>query len=224
MSQTNVVHQQLTDKEKTDILKEILGKKYETAGDNLPLLKDLMDKVDKVDNAFSVWELIPIFNKILELKMFSIMVEGASVLSIFFFPISALIDVINAYQTGARHYSYRAIAYSLTAWAFNDAPVHSSQTMLSNLRHSFPVPPDIKYTLRQYNDGWKKAETDAIQKINSIAIQHKILADVLKLFMRTLSGNNRQQLCLSILRGFEKKLSYQEKLVWKSNYSIRYPS
>ena len=182
-----------------------------------------MDKVDKIDNVFSVWELIPVFNKILELKVFSIMAEGASVLSIFFFPISSLIDVINAYQTGARHYSYRAIAYSITAWAFNDAPIHSSQTILNNLRRGFPTPPDIKYTLKEYNEGWRKAETDAVLKVKSIAIQHKIVADVFKLFFRALSANNRQQLCQGILRGFEKNLSYQEKLVWKSNYSIKYP-
>lgn len=223
MSQIVAAHQQLTDQEKTKILKEVLGSKFETAGDNLPLLKELMDDLDKIDKGFSAWELIPVFNKILELKVFSILAEGASILSIFFFPISALIDVINAYGTGARHYSYRAIAYSLTAWAFNDAPVHSSQTMLSNLRTGFPVPPDMKYTLKQYNEGWRKAETDAVLKIRNIAIHNKIAEASLKLFMRALAGNNRQHLCEGILRGFEKRLSFQDKITWRAMYSIKYP-
>lgn len=224
MSQAQAIHQDFTDREKIAIIKEALGAKYEVAENNLPLLKEIMDRVDKIDNGFSIVELIPYFNRILDLKIFSIMAEGASVLSIFFFPVSALIDVINAYQTGARMYSYRAIAYDLTSWAFNDAPAHSSQKILSNLVSGFPVPPNKSRALKEYKEAWKKSETDVVLKMKSITIQYSIPEEVMKLFVRALASNNRQILCQSILKGFEKQFNFVQDLwAWKSGYSIKYP-
>ena len=58
----------LTDKEKDDLLKEVLGKDYATAGNNLPLLKGLIDKIGSVDNLFTISELLPIVNRILAVR------------------------------------------------------------------------------------------------------------------------------------------------------------
>ena len=77
----------LTDKEKDDLLKDVLGKDYATAGNNLPILKGLIDKIGSVDNLFTISELLPIVNRILAVRVFSFMDTGASVCSIFLIPI-----------------------------------------------------------------------------------------------------------------------------------------
>jgi len=215
--------QHLTDKEKTEILKEALGSDYKTAGNNLPILKSVIGKIDLADNGFSFAEIIPIFNRILDLKIVSVVAEGASILSIFLFPVSALIDILNAYETGARLYSYRGVAYTLTSWAFGDVHIHSSRTILHNLSAGRLVPPDLKYTLAMYDAAWKKAESDTILKMNAITAQYKIKPAYLKLFICALANNNRQQLCLDILRSFEKELSFQDKIVWRAGYRLIYP-
>lgn len=221
MAQLKLDH--LTDKEKNEILKDALGSDYNAAGNNLPILKNVIDKIDLVDNGFSFVELIPVFNRILDLKIVSVVAEGASVLSIFLFPVSALIDILNAYETGARLYSYRGVAYTLTSWAFGDVPVHSSRTILNNLSAGRLVPPDLKYTIEMYNKAWKKAESDTLSKMNSITAQNKINPAYLKLFICALADNNRQKLCLDILRSFEKKLSFQDNIVWRAGYKLIYP-
>ena len=105
----------LSESEKEELLKEILGNQYHTAGNNLPLLRKMIDRIGYVDNMFTVAELLPLFNRILSLRIFGLVASGASILSIFLIPISSLINIVNAYQAGLRMYSYRAVAYTITA-------------------------------------------------------------------------------------------------------------
>jgi len=88
---TVVATKKLTDKEKDDLLKEVLGKDYAAAGNNLPILKGFIDKVGNIDNLFTISELLPIVNRILAVRVFSFMATGVSVVSIFLIPISAMI-------------------------------------------------------------------------------------------------------------------------------------
>ncbi len=59
-----VVTKKLTDKEKEDLLKKVLGNDYATAGNNLPILKGFIDKVGNVDNFFTLAEFLPIVNSL----------------------------------------------------------------------------------------------------------------------------------------------------------------
>ena len=212
----------LSGTEITALLKKTLGKHYETSGENLPTLKYLMEKIDTLDNTFSFMELIPIFDNILSLKIFSIAAESTSILSIFLMPISSIIDVINAYQAGRRMYSFRGVAYALTAWSFNDAPLSSSPRILANAKSGFPQ--ITNQELVEYTHSWKKSAQDAATKIETVAIQQNIPKPVMKLFMRILGGNSRQQLCQALLRGFENRFNGPELVSWKYGYRINYPS
>lgn len=217
-----VVTKKLTDKEKEDLLKKVLGNDYATAGNNLPILKGFIDKVGNVDNFFTLAEFLPIVNKILAIRVFSVMATGASILSIFFIPISAMIDIINAYQAGRRMYSYRAISYALTSWAFKKPVLNSSNRILIQAKTGIPRVDSRE--LIEYEKSWRKSSQDVVNKMNTIAINNNIPKEALQMFLRTVSDNSEQKLCQILMNGFEKQLSFIELSVWKSNYKVKYPS
>lgn len=218
---TAVATKSLTDKEKDDLLKKVLGTDYATAGNNLPVLKGLIDKIGKVDDLLTITELLPIANRLLSIRLFSFMATGASVVSIFLFPISAMLDIINAYQTGRRMYSYRAIAYAITAWSFKKPLLTSSKKIM--LYAKTGMPRANAKELIEYEKSWKKASQDVVNKMNTIAINNEIPKEAIQIFLRAIADDNEQKLCEILMKGFEKKLSFIELSIWKSNYKVRYP-
>jgi len=212
----------LSENDKDQLMKDILGNDYYTAGSNLPILRKLIDRVGYVDNMFSLAELLPLMNKILSIRIFYFLASGASILSIFFIPVSALINIVNAYQTGARLYSYRAIAYAITAWAFNKPAINGSQKILAQIRMGFPRVPEDQVS--EYHKAWKKSSQDTINKLNETSRTNQIPREALQAFLRLIADNNEQKLCEMILKGFEKQFSFVELRVWRSNYLIRYPN
>ena len=212
----------LTDKEKDDLLKEVLGQDYATAGNNLPLLKGVIDKVGKIDNLFTITELLPIVNKILSIRIFSFMATGASVVSIFLLPISAMISIINGYQISRKMYSYRAIAYALTSWAFNKPILTGSKKIIFQAKTGTPkVSPK---ELIEEEKAWRKSSQDVVNKMNTIAVSNNIPKEAIKIFLRAIADNNEQKLCEILLKGFEEEFNTTVVNIWKSNYKVRYPN
>lgn len=213
----------LSDKEKDELLKQVLGPKYHTAGNNLPVLKKVIDLISNTDDIATISEFIPILNTALaNSRIFSIISSGASVLSILLFPVGNMISIINAYQLGAKMYSYRAIAYTITAWAFNKPIPTASPKIMSNSKNTFPV--SSAHQMQEKRNAWKKASESVLRELNNLAITNKIPKDAFKILLRALSDNNEQKLCELILKGYEKEFTdFHSKAVWKSNYSIRFP-
>jgi hypothetical protein len=211
----------LTDREKDELLRKILGKEYATAGNHLPFLRNAIDNIGYLDNIFTLAEIIPVVNRILSLRIVAITASGASVLSIFLFPVGALISVINAYETGKRMYTFRAIAYAITSWAFDKAILPGSKQIMYNKRTVAPVIP--KSDVKLHEEAWKKASQDAINKMKIVAAEKNIPLKGLKAFFRLISNNNPKKCCDILLTGFEKEFSGASRMVWKANYSIKYP-
>ena len=96
---TAIANKKLTDKEKVDLLREILGEKYSSVGNNLPLLKNAIDTIGYIDTSFSAAQLIPYINTIItSSRLMAFVGSGVSLISIFLFPVATMISVINAYQ------------------------------------------------------------------------------------------------------------------------------
>ncbi len=219
---TAVVSKKLSDKEKDDLLKEILGKEYSSSGNNLPILKNAIDIIGHFDTAFGVIEMIPAINTALtSSRILSIAASGASVFSIFMFPVASMISLINAYQVGHQMYSYRAIAYTLTAWAFDKPIPTSSQRILSNIREGNHVL--RKKVVDEYKQVWKKTSQSVLLKINTELTSKNIPKDVMKIILCAISNDKAPILCELLMKGFEDKMTYISKPVWKSNYSIKFP-
>ena len=213
-----------TAKETDDLLKELLGQDYYTAGTNLPVLAKVIGYVGNANDLFSLIEIIPKLNAILvSSRVLSIVSSGAAVFSIFMFPVSTMISIINAYQSGLKMYSYRAVAYAITAWAFDKPMPISSKKIMHNARHTSPVRPESE--LRLMDNTWKKTSQSAVAEVNKFILVNSVSKDLFKILLRSMGDNNEKILCELIMKGFDKNISsFHSKQVWQSNYrSIKYP-
>ena len=213
----------LTEKEKEDLLKEILGAEYSKIGNNLPLLKNTIDIVSHLDSSLTLTQLVPYFNTILSSsRLIGAVSAGASIFSIFLFPVSTMISIINAYQVGHTMYAYRAIAYTLTAWAFNKPLLGSSNKILLNIREGGVVA-NVR-AKDEYKKVWEKTSRTVLSKVTTELSTKGIPDDALKILLRAAANNSEQKLCELIMVGFEDKMSLITRMTWKSNYSIKYPN
>ncbi len=170
---TAVVSKTLTKKEKEELIKEILGHRYTRAGNAIPLMNKVIDFVAISDNAFTVTQLVTYTNTLITGSRFvTAVANGASVLSIALMPVSNMISLINAWQTGHRAYAYRAIAYTVTSWVFNMPTPTSSPAVMRNIRSGGLVrSPSI---IQEYNKVWQEASRSVINKINSATISAQV--------------------------------------------------
>lgn len=220
---TALAANRLTSKEKEELIREVLGHKFNNAGNNLPVLKTIIDGIGHVDNVFTVAELITFSNALLTgSRFFTVLANGASVLSIFLSPVAHLITIINAWQTGHKMYAYRAIAYTLTAWAFNKPIPKSSFTVLSNLRTGQPVRKGT--VIQEYNQVWQESSSKVLMKVQAGTIAKNVPKEAVKIILRALANNNPQKLCEMLLRGVEDQFETIPRFSWKANYKIRFPN
>jgi len=220
---TMIARKNLSEKEKEDLLREILGTEYTSVGNNLPILRNVIDVVGHVDTAFTLAELVPIINGALSgSRVIAFVSTGASIFSIFMFPVAALISVANAYQVGHKMYSFRSIAYTLSAWAFDKPIPVSSKRVLSNMRRGMVVVK--KEIIDEHNKLWSKTSKNVITKLNAELVTKKIPQDAMKILLRAIANNNEQKLCELILKGFEKEFSSVVKITWRNNYKIKFPN
>ncbi len=216
------VRKKLSRKEKEVIIKEMLGNDYKISGENFSILSLVIDYAGKADDALTLAELLPAANTLFRSGSFlSIVSSGATIFSIAAFPVDSMIKVLNAYQSGHRMYSYRAIAYSLTAWAFNKPAPQPSLRILHNLRSGGLV--RDKSIVKEYKAVWRKTSMSVIARLNANNFSGQSSEKAVKYILRAIANNNEQKLCLLILKGFENKFTYIEKPIWKSRYSINYP-
>jgi hypothetical protein len=213
--------QTLSDYEKKEIIKDILGENHNATGKNFPVFSALIDYISMTNDALSFAELIPSLNSLLSGAIASSIVSSASFIGTLLFPIGQLINVANAYQTGHRMYSYRCIAYTITSWSFEKPLTTGSIRVLSNIR-SGPVQKNIKVKM-EYDQIWHKTLRSVLLKLNQVSDEKGIPKDHMKLIFRALGGGNPQRLCQKILENFEPLFEPSVRNIWKSNYSIKFP-
>ncbi len=220
---TIVTATQLTDKEKDEILKQLLGQDYYTAGKNLPLLQKIIGVISDTNDIATLAEIIPIINTALaNSRLFAIVSSGASVFSILLFPVGSMISIINAYQLGIKMYSYRAIAYSITALTYNKPIPTSSKKIISNSKTTFPTSSNSE--IMEKHNTWKKTSLSVLKEIDQYLLSNRIPKDIFKILLQAISDGSEQKLCELLLKGYEKEFKdYHSKAVWKNNYSIKYP-
>lgn len=219
---TNYVGRKLNNKEKQDLIKDILGDRYTDAGDNFPLLSKIIDNIGYVDNAFTLAELLTYTNTMISGSRFLMFAaSSASVLSIFLSPVSNMIAIINAWQTGHRMYAFRAVAYTITAWVYDKPTPAASPAILSNIRSGGLVRDES--IVKEYADAWREASLSTLVKIKTGLASSNIPDKALKNILRTLSDNNPSKLSEILLVGFEDQFGAIPKMTWKSNYKILYP-
>lgn len=214
-------HKRLSDDEKKKIIQDVLGKNNNAIGKNFPIFSALIDQLSNVNDVLLFAELIPSLNTLLSGSIASTVVSTASFSGVLLFPVAQLINVINAYQIGHRMYSYRCIAYTITAWAFDKPTPFGSARILSNIK-SGPIRKRLEATM-EYNKLWRETTVSVLNSLNVILIKKKIPEEHLKTIFRALAGDQPDKLCLALLTSFENQFDSNTRNIWKSNYSVRYP-
>ena len=213
----------LSEVEKKQLVKEILGSDYNKIGNNWPIFSRVLDYTDKTADTFTMAQLIPGLSRFVAgSATISIVGSTAGVLSIFLMPVGHLVAIINAWQEGHRTYSYRSIAYTITAWAFNQPRPVNSNRIISNVRSS--TYGQNKRVIPEYKDVWRKTSLSVIQILDKLLLEKKLEKKHLQFILQALGNGSPQQLCLLLMRGMEDRIDgYTQKIVWKKNYTIAYP-
>lgn len=210
----------MSDLEKKEIIKDILGENHNAVGKHFPIYSEMMNGLGTFNDVLSFSQLVPALNAWLSGSVLSSFVSAASFSGAILFPFQQMINVINASETGLRAYSYRAISYTITAWAFDKPIPISSPRILSNITAG---PYTSTKGIDEYHKVWRETSTSVIRKLEYVCLQKKINKLYLKTVFKALGKGRQEDLSVLILKGFENEFSTVSKHIWVSNYSIAYP-
>lgn len=214
------MQKKLSDQEKRKIIGEILGANHSATGKHFLIFSEMMDGLGSFNHLLSFAELIPVLNTWLSGSGNSTVICRVSFASILLFPFRPLINLINLNENGLRAYSYRAISYSITAWAFDKPGLTSSPKIISNLTPGSYTNMD---SLNKYHKIWADTSASVIMQLEKICFQKKINSNHLAAVFKALGQGSPETLSQLILKGFESEFNSVTKNIWRSNYSIAYP-
>lgn len=210
----------LSEAEKKEIIKSILGANHSATGQHFQLFSEMITGLGYVNDAASFAELLPALSSWLSGARVSTITSTASFAGVLLFPLQQLINLINANETGLRFYSYRAISYTITAWAFDKPRPLSSPQIMFNVRNG---PYTEVQGKSRYGQVWQETAFSVTNKIKQTCLQKKINEKNMKTIFKALSKGKPESLSLLILQGFENEFSHITKGMWKSNYNVLYP-
>ncbi len=211
----------MSDVEKKEIIKDILGTNHNAVGKHFSIFSEMMDGVGMLNDVLSFAELIPALNTWLSGSIVAPIASVASFSGVMLlFPFQQMINLINANETGLRGYSYRAISYTITAWTFDEPRPISSPTILFNITTG---PYTSTKDSDRYDKIWMETSISVITKLEQVCLQEKINKLHLKTAFKALGQGSPTNLSLMILKGFEKEFSHVTQHIWASNYSITFP-
>lgn len=205
----------LSDAAKKKIILETLGRDYHLHGDRLHWLSKAIDIVGYADNAATLANLAGL---IAEGTAAVAVADSIAILNIFLTPLGLFITFVNAWETGERLYGFQAVAYTTTAWAFDDPIPTGSRQTLKNIAQMFPK--DIP----NYEKAWKEASDSALAFLAKEPTTHHVSKQAFQLLLRLAGDNRRQTLCLNLLKGFESKVDHVALTAWRSGYALEYPN
>ncbi len=211
---------QLTEQEKKALLREVLGTSYHQVGDRFPVFSRMMDGVSNFNDTVALAELIPALNTWTSGAMAGSFLSAASVIGVVLFPVQQTINLINSNETGLRFYSYRAVAYTITAWAYSRPQTMSSPRILSNIAQG------VGYAnggVEEYNRVWRDTSAQVLSAIDKRCVQKGINKQHLKEVFKAMSRGKPEDLCLMLLQGFESQTGHTTKFIWRSGYKTLYP-
>lgn len=209
----------MSNEEKNAILKEVLGSSYQEK--TFPAFSRLMDYIGNVNNSVAIVELIPSLNAYLSGPLVSRALTYSSLVGTFLFPLDGLLKVIDANKTGLRMYGYRATAYTLAAWAFEQPVPQLSNKIIINLR-SGPIA-KTPQQVQEYHDVWRDITRRTVSCLARVCNERSIPEEHLKIIFRAMGGGSAGLLSKQVLESFEDQFSATTKHIWRSNYSVVYP-
>jgi len=219
----------LTQVEKEKLIKEHLGNDFDLRGSDFAILSNVIDFVSYTDSAVGIAEVsletaaiwLPKVGAVLKSGLFVTAAEGLAIGSIILFPVGALIAVVNAYDSANRAHGMLAVSYTIVAWSFGDLIPLTSSRIEQNVRANWSNGQFANKTLNGLKKAWFDSSNATLRMLNNTEKSGN--KEALQLVFRALGEGDRQKLKQAILKGFEKNMSFQEKIHFKTQLSLRYP-
>jgi hypothetical protein len=215
-----MTNKRLSDSEKKQLLKDILGTNHSAVGNHFPAFSKMIDGLGHFNDAATLLELIPTLGSWMSGGIASQVFSNASFVGIMLFPVQQTINLINANETGVKGYSYRAVAYTITAWAFDKPTPSSSPTKLANLKEGRG---HVYGGIENYNKVWRETSQSVVSSLNKKCSEKNVQPRLVKTMFKALANGSSDELCLMILKSFEKEFGHTTKHIWMSGYKVLYP-
>jgi len=137
----------LTQEERNKIIIDLVSREHNLRGNHLPTLKKAIEIIGYTDTTLALSEVAGLLS---EISIGASAASAASALAALAFPIGSILAVIDARESGRRMYGMRAVAYTITAWTYEDPIPSESRTLIRNLTNRGTlVKPD---ELQAYHD------------------------------------------------------------------------
>ena len=130
----------------------------------------MMNGLGTFNDAITIAELLPTLSAWLSGAAVTSLTSVAAFSSTLLFPLQQTINLINANETGLRMYFYRAISYTITAWAFDKLKPTSSPRIISNITSgSYTTTKEVA----EFHKVWRETMVSVLTKLELICIQKK---------------------------------------------------
>lgn len=201
-------------------LVELLAKEHNLVGEQLKILAKAIDIIGKTGDVATVAEIVGLIGES------GIIAGAATVVSLVgtvLLPFGLHVAVFNKTKTSERMYNLRAIAYTITAFAF-DQDIPTGSRMTRRRWGGLVAKPEAK----AHEKVWLESIEPTLRLIKQTALEKNVSIASYKAFLRALGSDDEQKLCRMILSGFEGKLKDLNLSVlntYKSNIiNIPYPN
>ena len=209
---------QMSEAEKKKLTIEILKKEFGLRGEHGHILEKAYEIVHVGDTAVTMAEIAGILGHSTVAAAAS---TTLSCLGAVLFQVMAAIQFWNALETSEKLYGMRAVAYTITAWAFDQTPPTQSDTILRRLS-TYPLL--VGHGIPEHHAAWKVASSQALANLAADVVRRKTSKKAYQTLLRALGENDKETLCYRIMQGLEARLkSPIEKLPWIGNYTVLYP-
>lgn len=189
----------MPEEERKKIILEHLEGDFDLRGEHLEILEKVAHYVHSAADFAEAGEAIAhIFVHVPE--VLAVGVEYFSLLGAFAFPIMATIQWINANEFGYRLLGFRAVAYGITAWAFDD-PVPTPPGWIKRNYEYSGLGKDVPAAHRAWND----AARAATRHMGEMANKENVRKEHVQLLFRAMVDEDRNKLVKQIMEGIAKK-------------------
>jgi hypothetical protein len=199
----------MVDSAKKELIKGTLASDFNLRGERLAVLGKAIDIIGYADNALSLAEVAGL---IAEGTVMSGVAAGTSIVSAILFPIGATIELMNDWEAGQRLAGMVAVAYTVTAWAFDDPIPGLPPRVQQNIKAS-----GLGNEIPAYQQAWKDASGATLKSLaEMIAKKPGVSKQSFQVLFRAIGDDNRQALSKALIKGFEKNVNGVEKEILRT--------
>jgi hypothetical protein len=207
----------MSNAEKKRITLETLKGDFHLRGEQLEFLGKAIDYIGYADSGLTIVELVGAISE------GTLLATGTSLASMILSPFGILISIVNAGELGQRMYGMRAIAYTITAWAF-DSPIPTSSPVIIANRIAWPGRDIWTRDEPAFRQAWNDAKEGTLRNIPQVMAKMKLTKQGYQLTLKILGNNLPKQLCQALLTGLDKEFQANDLRAWKSQCENEYPS